>query len=82
MISAPVLCELAAAGGVANRGDQDAEVAFADGCNGVDEADRCLAGETGNEPQHPLLPGGAGEFTSVRAAMAASQSIAAVPAPW
>jgi hypothetical protein len=58
--------KLALPGGVKNGLDQEVEVTGIDAGDGVDEPDGDLTGEARGKAEHPLLPAGAGGFTSVQ----------------
>jgi hypothetical protein len=76
------LRELTATGSVENGPDQDAEVGLVDAGDGVAAADGCLASKAGPSLSIFFSPAELASSPTSRAAMAASQSIAAVPVPW
>jgi len=51
-------------GSVEDRFDQEADVAVVDPGDGAAELDGDISGEAGSEPEHPLLPSGAGTLAS------------------
>jgi hypothetical protein len=71
-----------ASGGVIDRGEQDVYVAVVDAGDGVAQADGCRSARLAARQSILRSPAEHGRPPACRASMAASQSIAAVRAPW